>query len=48
MRRSQRFLAIAAGCAILAAPVHAAAPPADGLYNVVIQWPPHSPWQHLA
>jgi pimeloyl-ACP methyl ester carboxylesterase len=51
-RRSRvlRFLAVAACCAglVVPAPVRAAAPVADGLYNVVIQWPPHAPWQHLA
>ncbi|HEY6234052.1 MAG TPA: alpha/beta hydrolase [Candidatus Elarobacter sp.] len=49
MSRALRFLAVAAGCAALAAPcpTRAAAPAVDGTYAVVIQWPPHSPWQRL-
>jgi len=56
MLRVLRFLAVAACCAGLGASTAFAAesaapvdPPAlDGLYAVVIQWPPHSPWQRLA
>lgn len=45
-----RYLAVAACCAGLALPAatRAAAPAADGMYAIVIQWPPHSPWQRLA
>ena len=56
MIRALRFLAVAACCAGLSASAALAAeraapagpPSLDGMYAVVIQWPPHSPWQRLA
>jgi uncharacterized protein len=49
MSRVLRLLAVAVCCAgLCASGARAATPSIDGMYAVLIQWPPHSPWQRLA